>query len=86
MSFLDKLNSKVAAKRTSQQNLAETLGQSPTKTESTHLYDINITRFQETYVHDQANFQKQLDQRIAWQIATLAQRHEIMDAIITVAG
>lgn len=79
--FLSRFNRKLDRKRQSQKALAKTLGQSPTKTESEHIHGVNVTRFGEMLKHSPAGFEKELERRVAWQIADTGQREEIMDAI-----
>lgn len=79
--FMSRMSRQLDRKRQSQKALAQTLGQSPTKTESEHVCGINVTRFNEMLKHSPARFERELERRVAWQIAGADQREEIMDAI-----
>jgi hypothetical protein len=79
--FLSRLNSKVAAKRTSTQALAKTLGQSPTKTESSWVHGVNITRAAELYIHEPKEYTRFLRTRKAVSNATPQEWARIVRAI-----
>jgi hypothetical protein len=79
--FLTQLNGRVTSKRQSQKEFAHIAGQSPTATQSEWVHGVNVTRFGELWKHDPKRLEKEIEKRIAWQIANDEQRAEIMSAI-----